>query len=227
MDQIDELRPDTIYRMFSCLQAAASGFRLVFSKDYYHCKTVPFFTQPDQNPRIQTLVDTLQLFPTDQAVIYCRYTQEIHDILSVLGGKAVPFYGKMSVSSRQANKTAFKTGECQYLVANKSCAQFGLNLQFCHREVFYNNDWDWGTRVQAEDRLHRVGQLNKVSIYDIFCKNTLDCTILKCLSRKEDLATMFKREIASHNKATLNQRIRAAAFGQLDWKEEDNGKNIS
>lgn len=226
MGQVEELRPDTIYRLFSGLQAIASGFRLEFSRDLNHSRSVPFFLQPEDNPRLQELLDTLKLFPAEQAVIYCRYTQEIRDILAVLGDRALPFYGEMLVRARQANKTAFKAGRCQYLVANKSCAQFGLNLQFCHREVFYNNDWDWGTRAQAEDRLHRVGQAEDVSIYDIYAYDTLDLTILQCLSRKESMADLFKREVAGHNKGTLKQRLRAAINGQLD-QEEENGQNLS
>lgn len=226
LGQVQELRPDTIYRLFSGLQAIASGFRLEFSSDLHHSRAVPFFRYPLDNPRIQELLDTLALFPSDQAVIYCRYTQEIQDILSMLGDRALPFYGDMPVRVRQANKTAFKAGRCQYLVANKSCAQFGLNLQFCHRDVFYNNDWDWGTRVQAEDRLHRVGQTQEVSIYDIYAYDTLDLTILRCLSRKEDMADLFKREIAGHNKGTLRQRLKAAIHGQLDQEGGENGKDL-
>ena len=59
-----------------------------------------------------------------------------------------------------------------------------------------------------------------------FLYDTLDLTILQCLSRKEDMAALFKREIASHNKGTLKQRLKAAVYGQLD-QEEDNGENLS
>lgn len=223
--KVNEFRPETIYRLFSGLQAISSGFRLEFNEYATHT-TLHRLVFPDENPRIEELTDTLNKFPTEQAVIYCHYTQEIQDILDILGDKALPFYGEMSVKDRQASKTAFKAGKAQYLVANKSCAQFGLNLQFCHREVFYNNDWDWGTRAQAEDRLHRVGQTHEVSIYDIYAYDTLDLTILQCLSRKEDMAALFKREIASHNKGTLKHRLKAAVYGQLD-QEEDNGENLS
>lgn len=216
LEQVQELRPNTIYRLFSSLQAVASGFRLEFSSDLHHSRSVPFFEDPLENPRIQELIDTLGVFPEDQAVIYCRYTQEIMDILAVLGDRALPFYGEMPVKARQSNKTAFKAGTCQYLVANKSCAQFGLNLQFCHREVFYNNDWDWGTRAQAEDRLHRVGQRQDVDIYDIYAYGTLDLTILRCLAKKERLSDLFKYSVAANNKGTMKQRLKAAIHGQLD-----------
>ena len=225
LEQVNDFRPETIYRLFSGLQAITSGFRLEFSANMAHTEIRPFFQRPEDNPRIQELLDTLELFPDDQAVIYCHYTQEIQDILAILGDKALPFYGDMSIKARQANKTAFKAGKAQYLVANKSCAQFGLNLQFCHREVFYNNDWDWGTRAQAEDRVHRAGQTHEVSIYDIYAHDSLDVTILRCLARKESMSNLFKAEVATHNKENIKQKLKAAMLGHLE--ESDDGKDFS
>lgn len=221
--QVEEFRPDTIYRLFGCLQAVSSGFRVTFSADGRHSR-IGRMLAPEENPRIKALLDVLRRFPGEQAVIYCHYTQEIMDILEALGGKATPFYGDMPVKARQKSKTAFKDGRAQYLVANKSCAQFGLNLQFAHREVFYNNDWDWGTRAQAEDRLHRIGQTEPVSIYDIYCPDTLDATILRCLGRKERLSDLFKMEVERHN--DTKNFLRAAMFGHLD-EGEKHGENLS
>lgn len=220
LEQVDELKPETIYRLFSCLQAITSGLCIEFSKNHMFSKAVPFLNAKE-NPRIKILLKTLDEFSKEQAVIYCKYTQEILDIVSVLGEKAVPFYGNISVSERQKNKTDFKNGKAQYMVANKSCAKFGLNLQFSCREIFYNNDWDWGTRAQAEDRVHRAGQTKDVYIYDIFAANTIDESILSCLSRKENLSEIFKKSMAIHNRETLKQKIYAAIAGHLE-KERHN-----
>lgn len=228
LEQVDEFQPETIYRLFGGLQAITSGFLLEFSEDLEHTTLRPFFRRPEENPRIEALLDTLAEFPDEQAVIYCHYTQEIQDILAVLGDRALPFYGDMTIKARQANKTAFKAGSAQYLVANKSCAQFGLNLQFCHREVFYNNDWDWGTRAQAEDRLHRAGQTHDVSIYDVYAQNTLDMTILRCLSRKERMSDLFKQAVKSHNgtKNFLKAMILGHMEGTTDGKDIPTEKRV-
>lgn len=223
LDQVNEFRPETIYRLFGALQAVSSGFIIQFSDDGTHSTLLRMFS-PNKNPRIDALERVLSRIETEQAVIYCHYTQEIEDICEVLGSKVLPFYGEMTQAQRQKNKTLFKQGKVQYLVANKSCAQFGLNLQFCHNEIFYNNDWDWGTRAQAEDRLHRAGQQHDVHIWDIYAQDTLDVTILRCLSRKERMADLFKSEVASHNDS--RNFLRAAIHGQLD-QEDQHGKDLS
>ena len=89
----------------------------------------------------------------------------------------------------------------RFLIANKSCAGYGLNLQYCHTAVYYNNDWSWATRAQSEDRLHRLGQAHDVEIVDIYAEDTIDQRILACLERKENLAERFRSELKLRNGA--------------------------
>lgn len=224
LEQIDERRPDTIYRLLGAMQAITSGFRVKLSEDGKHSTTLPFFDHWEENPRMRALSAAVRTIGNEQAVIYCRYIQEIDDILDMLSGRGIAFDGRMSASKRQESKTAFKRGDAQFLVANKSCAQFGLNLQFCRNEIFYSNDWDWGTRAQAEDRVHRAGQTREVRIWDIYAKDTLDCVVLKCLQRKESLSDYLKRQIACYN--NIKNALRVALHDQIEDGNAD-GKNIS
>ena len=93
---------------------------------------------------------------------------------------------------REEEKAA---ANAQYFVANKVCAGYGLNLQFCSKVIFYSNDWSFATRSQAEDRVHRIGQEHGVDVFDICTINTLDVRILKCLDKKECLVDRFKKDI--------------------------------
>ena len=106
-----------------------------------------------------------------------------------------PFFGEMSAANRNAAIDSFR-GDTQYFVANKSCGAFGLNLQFCHNLIFFSHDWNWGTRAQAEDRVHRLGQAHEVNITDICMDDSIDIQILKCLRKKENLSDDFKREVS-------------------------------
>ena len=105
------------------------------------------------------------------------------------------------------------SGEKKYLIANKNCAGFSLNLQFCHNIIYLSNDWELGKRLQSEDRVYRIGQNCKVNITDVFAYNTLDERILNCLSRKEGILDSIKKEIDTA-KMDFKSGIREIIYGK-------------
>ena len=195
--QMDEMQPETVYRMFSAAQAIISGL-YVEDVTEKHFRTRPMFMDPHDNPRIQTLIDIVRDIDEDEKIlIFAKYSHEIEALASVLDN-SLPFYGKLSRNQRNANLEAFRNST-RILVANKTCAGYGLNLQFCRNVIYYSNDWDWATRSQSEDRVHRIGQNREVRIIDICSGGTLDRKILRCLARKERLEDQIKAEIRSSN----------------------------
>ncbi len=197
--QLDELKPETLYRLFSALQAITSGKRIIVSGNRF--RTSPFFACSQDNPRTQAL---LEILPTEKAIIFCKYTNEIHELCTILNerlgeGCALPFDGSLSKRARQDNLKQFQGG-ATYLIANRGCAGYGLNLQFCRHIVYYSNDWDLATRIQSEDRVHRIGQSQKVIVQDLCAANTIDERISSCLTRKENLLHLMKSLLRRQNK---------------------------
>lgn len=220
IEQLDEQRPETIYRMFAAAQAIISG--LYVEDDGKHLRSRPMFENPRDNPRIQELLDLADIID-GQAIIFCKYTHEIESLLSLLPD-AVPFYGKLNHVQRQRNLDAFRAGT-RILVANKTCAGYGLNLQFCHNVIYYSNDWDWATRIQSEDRVYRLGQSHQVCVYDLCASGTLDVKILRCLARKERLEDEIKRELkASNSIDEAKGKYRKWLRGEMDDGETVSGK---
>lgn len=199
MFEIDEFKPETIYRLFTGLQNVISGRRVYEDED--KLKSVPFFLNTRDNPRIECLLDRITEAGDEKIIIFCKYTQEIKDIVRILNkdygeDSAVPFYGEVNSKQRQKNIDKFTNNEnTRFFVANKTCAGYGLNLQFCSYVIYYSNDWDFATRAQSEDRVYRIGQTKKVHIVDLCAVDTLDVKILKCLRRKENMVDSFKNEI--------------------------------
>ncbi|MFB7302642.1 DEAD/DEAH box helicase [Heyndrickxia sporothermodurans] len=191
--EVDELEPHTIYRMFTGLQNVISGIAINLENKNFGRNM--FFKDPLENPRIQTLLEVLDRL-NEKVIIFCKYTHEIDDLVKVLNnkygaGSSVKFNGDVSQKERQENIRKFEYS-AQFFVANKMTAGYGLNLQFCNYVIYYSNDWDYATRVQSEDRVHRLGQNKNVHIIDIVAENTLDERILSCLFRKEHLVDAFK-----------------------------------
>ena len=142
-------------------------------------------------------MEIIEEIGSEKTIIFCKYTHEIKTILNLLPA-SVPFFGKISNKERLKSLELFK-GNAKYLVANKVCAGYGLNLQHCRNIVFYSNDWNWSTRAQAEDRVHRLGQMDNVRIYDLYAYGTLDMKIKQCLDKKERLNNEIMHEIENAN----------------------------
>lgn len=194
---VNELEPHTIYRLFTALQNVISGFHVTVKENLKMTKK-PMFQNPKDNPRMELLLDLVDR-TDEKIIIFCKYTQEIIDIVDILNkkygeGSAVPFYGELNQKKRQENINKFEN-KAQFFIANKTCAGYGLNLQFCSYVIYYSNDWDYATRSQSEDRVHRIGQNSNVHIVDICAAYTLDERIINCLKRKESLVDSFKDEL--------------------------------
>lgn len=237
MFKLNELKPNTIYRLFTGLQNVISGY--IVDTEGENLKRERMFKNPFNNPRIQKLLEIISTIEDEKIIIFAKYTDEILEIVEVLNSKygddvAVPFYGDVTQKNRQLNIEKFK-GKSKYLIANKQCGAYGLNLQFCNYIIYYNNDWDYSTRIQSEDRVHRIGQNKNVHIVDMCASYTLDERIIKCLVRKENLIDSFKNELErTKDKIALLKWITGQSsikkinkIDKSDLVEEENMVNFS
>lgn len=206
---IDEFKPETIYKLFTALQHVTSG-RFVSLNPKKRMRTRTMFKVLEENPRIQALKDVIQKYIEDEkCIIFAKYQAEIDEICDMLrseGYSHVSFTGKIPKKKREAHRKQFQQ-DLQFLVANKACGAYGLNLQFCHNIIYYDNDFDLATRMQSEDRVHRIGQNREVNIYDICCGGSIDVFILECLDRKENMVERFKKEIKKWRDTLMTQGV--------------------
>lgn len=201
ISELDEMKPNTVYNLFYALQSIACGFSI--SIDNYLDKNQkisrePFFTDPKENSRNKALLTIIKESIKDSKVIICcTFLNEVNEIAKILvekfGGNSYRTYtGSCNFKTRQKNLEDFESNnDVQFLVATKTTIGFGLNLQFVNNIIYYSNDWNFGTRSQSEDRVHRLGQMKDVNIYDIVAEDTIDVRINHCLNKKENILKVF------------------------------------
>ena len=221
LDQVDDFREETIYKLFTALQHVASGRRIT-SEPYSRMTTENIFSDPEDNPRVQCFLKLVEEKILDeQCIVFCKYQAEIMELETVLDRRGIvwsEFTGRIPVKKRVENLNTFRAGGAQALLANKMCGAYGLNLQFCHNIIFYSNDFDFATRAQAEDRVHRIGQLEVPQIYDIEGVGTIDDFISQNLDGKVSMVMAFKALIEKWKKAKREELEKAGE----EAKEDEN-----
>lgn len=142
--------------------------------------------------RIESLLDTVEEM-SGKVIIWSRFRYDIRKIAVTLEskygpGSTVSYFGDTSDEDRQAAIQAFQFGDARFFVANPQTAGYGLTLTAATNVIYYANDFNLETRVQSEDRAHRIGQHHPVTYVDLVTKGTVDVHIVKSLRNKIDLS---------------------------------------
>lgn len=134
---------------------------------------------------------------TQQAIIcWCRWRRERERLQQMLATKIELYrvFGGQQEKNRSAEISGFQgSANRRVLVAQPHAGGYGLNLAAASTAVFLSNDFSYTTRVQAEDRCHRIGQVNPVTYIDVLAvgpkgQRTVDHHVLECLRAKKSLA---------------------------------------
>lgn len=147
----------------------------------------------DKNPKLDQLETLLQeIAPRHKVVIWTSFREEltlVSAICSKLGLKWVKLDGTVNAKERDNVVQTFQTDETvRVFIGQQHAGGIGITLTAADYCIFFSNDYSHEIRVQAEDRLHRIGQRNQVTYVDLIMKGTLDSTIRRMLTNKEQLA---------------------------------------
>ena len=87
-----------------------------------------------------------------------------------------------------ADEDDWNAGKIDILLAHPASCAYGLNLQQGGNHViWFGLTWNYELYTQANARLHRQGQTEKVIIHLLVCAGTRDEDVLQALERKEDV----------------------------------------
>lgn len=142
--------------------------------------------------RMDALMDTIDEM-SGKVIIWSRFRYDIRKITVMLEskfgpGSTVSYFGDTTDAERQHAIQAFQFGDARFFVANPQTAGYGLTLTAATNVIYYANDFNLETRVQSEDRAHRIGQHHPVTYVDLVTKGTVDVHIVKTLRNKIDLS---------------------------------------
>jgi len=142
------------------------------------------------NPRMKLfleLVDDLD----GQFIVWATFREELAQIAQALRDldiTCVEYHGGVKTKDRETAVDDFQDGRARAFVGQAQSGGLGLTLTAAETAIYYSNDYNSETRLQSEDRCHRIGTEHNVLYIDIVAEGTIDERIIAALRRKEDVA---------------------------------------
>ena len=147
-----------------------------------------------------------------QVVVFVAFKESGDTIAAEFGVKL--FSGDSSKEDRQAMVDRFQSGNDKVFVCTIGAGGVGITLTAAQTVILVDRPWTSGEAIQAEDRLHRIGQVNAVtSIWLQY--GEIDKTIDQLLETKQE-----RIDLVLHGKRKTmrgaNQSVQSAAKEILD-----------
>lgn len=127
-----------------------------------------------------------------KVVIFSNWTQitdVAYDRLLAKGFVGQMITGDTKDESRQLIVDAFQNSKYQdFIIGTVGALGTGVTLTAGTVEIFMDEPWNRANKEQAEDRCHRVGTKENVTIYTLVCKDTIDEKINQLVEKKGMMA---------------------------------------
>jgi len=126
----------------------------------------------------------------------------------------------MRKDQRDAMLTKFRTTSTPVLLVSLKSGSVGLNLTSASRVIMLDMWWNPAIEEQAIDRVHRIGQTNRVVVHKLKIKNSIDERIGNLQKEKREAAQgalgdgVIRRKGMKANKLTLEDVMYLFSMGE-------------
>lgn len=152
--------------------------------------------------RMDRVAEIVNSRPDDNFIIWIKQDKE-GDILRSLIPDAVEVRGSERPDVKESKLLGFGKNEFRVLVTKLKIAQFGLNYQNCHNQIFASLDFSFESTYQGIRRCYRFGQSEEVNII-LICTDTMQ-NVRETIQRKQDAFENMQRKMA----AATNRNVSA------------------
>jgi SWI/SNF-related matrix-associated actin-dependent regulator 1 of chromatin subfamily A len=132
---------------------------------------------------IAHLTDALE--EGNKIVVFVHHHDVAHALKEAFPNAAL-VTGEVAVDKRTLEVDRFQNDDnCQLFIGSIKAAGVGITLTAAAHVVFAELDWVPGNISQAEDRCHRIGQLNSVLVQHLVFDNSIDARMAHMIVDKQ------------------------------------------
>ena len=161
------------------LREITSGFAISTER-------MPFEISKSKLIELEAVLDEIN--PDRQVIIWINFHYEIEMIKKLLKKEYVTLYGDMPQKEKERSINEFKRGAVKYLIAHPLSGGFGLNFAQCSYVIWFSMNYSLEQYAQANDRIYRIGQVNRCTYIHLLAKKSIDQVIYKTLQKKERMS---------------------------------------
>lgn len=150
------------------------------------------------NCKIEAFLELIESLQGKPALVFYNFQHDKARILKALE--------KSKLRIRELKTTQdeddWNDGVVDILLAHPASCAYGLNLQQGGNHViWFGLTWNYELYTQANKRLHRQGQTEKVIIHHLVCSGTRDEDVMQALERKDDVQNWVMQSLKARIKA--------------------------
>lgn len=136
------------------------------------------------NCKIDAFLELIESLQGKPALVFYNFQHDKARILKALEKSKL----RVRELKTAADEDAWNNHAVDILLAHPASSAYGLNLQEGGNHViWFGLTWNYEQYTQANARLHRQGQTEKVIIHHLICSGTRDEDVIEALRRKEDV----------------------------------------
>jgi len=151
----------------------------------------------DDTQKNKLLLKVLKTAP-GKKIVFVKYLGTLDHISDFLTFQKIPhalFHGSMDNHKKDEQIEMFKDDQDVSVLIATGIGGEGRNLQFCHQMINYDLPWNPMKIEQRIGRIHRIGQENKVMIFNFCAAGSVEEYILEVLDKKINMFEMVIGEI--------------------------------
>lgn len=150
------------------------------------------------NCKIEAFLELIESLQGKPALVFYNYQHDRERILKALE--------KSRLQIRELKTTQdeddWNAGRINILLTHPASSAYGLNLQQGGNHViWFGLTWNYELYTQANKRLHRQGQTERVIIHHLVCEGTRDEDVMQALERKDDVQEWVMQSLKARIKA--------------------------
>lgn len=148
------------------------------------------------------ILDMIVHTGNSKAILFTQFKSMIPILLRELKEfNPLTIHGDVPTFDRQKIVNQFTESGKNKLIIMTEAGAYGLNLQVASYVIHFDLPWSLAKLRQREDRAHRIGQKNNVTIYNMIARDTIDEYVFKKLYSKQSMSN----EILSDKKSRMTK----------------------